>query len=88
MVIMDYKKALLSNIDKIAGKLRDEKELEFILKKRLTKKEFKVFCSKEAESEDSEICELVNCDMQRLEELYSSALKKINQERIKQEFVK
>lgn len=86
--MINYKKALLSNIDKISSDLKEEKELEFILRKRLTKKEFKVFCAKEAESEDSEICLRVNCDEERLNELYKNVLKKINQERIKQEFVK
>lgn len=85
--MINYKKALLSNIDKISSELKSEEELEFVLKKRLTKKEFKVFCAKEQDKSDEEAAELANCEPKRAVELYKNAVKKINQERIKQEFV-
>lgn len=86
--MINYKKALLSNIEKISSELRDEGELELVLKKRLTKKEFKVFCAIESEKELDEVAKLANCDKERVEQLHKSVIKKLNQEKIKQEFVR
>ena len=47
----------------------------------------KVFVAKEEGNTFEEICQLVKEDDERVQELYKSACKKLNQERIKQELV-
>ncbi len=84
---MNLEKALLSNIDKLVGRLKDEDELKEVLKRKFTKKELKVFIAKEEKKDIEEIKALVNDDEKRVEEIYKAAIKKLNQEKIKQELV-
>ena len=84
---MNIEKSLISNIDKLVGTLKEEAELIEVLKRKFTKKEYKVYFAKEEGKNISEIKELVHDDEKRIEEIYKSACKKLNQEKIKQELV-
>jgi hypothetical protein len=84
---MNFKKALICNIEKLVGDLKDEKELKEILKRKFTKKEYKTFVAFEEGKTFEEICELIDEDLKRVEELYKNSIKKINQEKIKKELV-
>lgn len=76
---------LMDNINKLVGDLRPEDELKEVLKRRLTKKEFKYFkllidgCSKE------DMLKELNCDDERFEEISKQTILKINQEKLKHE---
>ena len=84
---MNFRKALICNIEKLVGDLKDEKELKEILKRKFTKKEYKVFVASEEGQDCEDICKLIDEDLKRVEELHQSAIKKINQEKIKKELV-
>ena len=84
---MNLRDSVEKNIHKLVGFLKDDNELKEVLKKKFTKKEFKVFVAKEEGQEVSEIAKLIHDEEERVEELYKSACKKLNQEKIKQELV-
>ena len=84
---MNLEKALLSNIDKLVGRLKDEEELKEVLKRKFTKKELKVFIAREENKSIEEIKTLINDDEERIEEIYKAAIKKLNQEKTKKELV-
>ena len=84
---MDFTKAILFNIEKLVGTLKKEEELKEVLKKKFTKKEFKVFVAIESGVSKEEIANEIHGDLQRVDELYKAACKKLNQEKIKKELV-
>ncbi|WP_321313034.1 hypothetical protein [Halarcobacter sp.] len=84
---MNLTKSLLFNIDKLVGTLKTEEELKEVLKRKFTKKEFKVFVAMEDKKDIKEIAKLINDEEERVEELYKAACKKLNQEKIKKELV-
>ncbi len=84
---MDFTKSILFNIEKLVGTLKTEEELKEVLKRKFTKKEFKVFVAVESGVSKEEIAQDIHGDVQRVEELYKTACKKLNQEKIKQELV-
>lgn len=84
---MNLEKSLLSTIDKLVGTLKNEEELLEVLKRKFTKKEYKVYFAREEGKSIEEITELIHDEEERIEELYKSACKKLNQEKIKQELV-
>lgn len=84
---MNIEESVLSTIDKLVGTLKQEDELIEVLKRKFTKKEFKVYFAKQSGKDISEIKELVHDNEERIEEIYKSACKKLNQEKIKQELV-
>lgn len=84
---MNFTESLLNHIDKLVGTLKDEAELKEVLKRKFTKKEYKVFVAFEEGKSLEEVIELVKEDEQRVEELYKTACKKVNQEKIKKELV-
>jgi len=79
-------KELLSSILKVADSrlLDGEKELNLTLKKRLTKKEYKVLTSLEADKEELKV--KLNLDEARFNDLKLRAIKKIKSKR--DEFLK
>jgi len=85
--ILDFTKAIVCNIEKLVGTLKKEDELKEVLKKKLTKKEFKVFVAIETKMPKEEIAKEINGDIERVDELYKAACKKLNQEKIKKELV-
>jgi len=84
---LNLEKSLLSTIDKLVGTLKNEEELLEVLKRKFTKKEYKVYFAREEGKSIEEITELIHDEEERIEELYKSACKKLNQEKIKQELV-
>lgn len=80
---MDFTQALTFHIDKLVGTLKDEKELKEVIKRKFTRKEYKVFVAIEEEKTLEEVCELISEDLERVEKLYETALWKINQEKSK-----
>ena len=82
-----FTQSLMFNIEKLVGTLKSEEQLKEVLKRKFTKKEFKVFVAIESNEEKATIARELKMDSQRVEELYKSACKKLNQERIKQELV-
>lgn len=82
-----YRDTLMGHIDILNKPLKDEEELIEVLKRRLTKKEMKVLRAKENNLTDVEIAEFINCDKDRVGKLYKGLIKKLNQEKIKQELM-
>jgi len=79
--------SIFNTIDKLVGRLKSEEELTLVLKKKFTKKEYKVFVAMESKVEISEIAKEVRTDEDRVKEIYKAAQKKLNQEKIKKELV-
>ena len=77
---MNFTEAIELNIDKLVGTLKDEEELEEVLKKKFTKKEFKVFVAFSEGKSIDEVKTIVNDDEERINEIYKTACKKLNQE--------
>ena len=71
-------------IRKVSFPLKEGKELELALKAKLTKKEFKLLKAL-ANSELSLLQSQLNIDDVKLKELESKLIKKLNQEKVKQE---
>lgn len=84
---MNFTKSVENHIEKLVGTLKSEEQLKEVLKRKLTKKEFKVFVAREEGQSIEEIKTLINNDEERIEEVYKTACKKINQELFKKELV-
>ena len=84
---MNFTKSLLKHIDKLVGTLRSDEELKEVLKRKFTKKEYKVFVAFEEGKSIEEIKTLVKEDKEAIEKHYKVACKKLNQEKFKQELV-
>lgn len=82
---MNFTESLLNHIDKLVGTLKPEDELQEVLKRKFTKKEFKVFVAFEEGKSLEEVQEIVKDDEERINELYKNACKKLNQELFKKE---
>jgi len=75
------------HIRKLIKPLKEESELKVVLKTKLTKKEFKVLKTW-ANSEPIEpLLERLSLTKERYEELSSKLIKKLNQEKLKQEMM-
>ena len=79
------KKSLQQNIRVMEYSLKDEKNLKEILKKRLTKKEYKMYMFQIEGLSKDEICIKLNIDNDRYKEILAKTLKKINYENLKKE---
>lgn len=84
---MEFKQSLLFNIEKLVGTLKEEEQLKEVLKRKFTKKEFKVFVAMEDAKDVSEIAKEIHTDKERVQELYKNAVHKLNQEKIKKELI-
>ena len=84
---MDLKESVLKHIEKLVGELKDSQELKDVLKRRFTKKEYKVFIAIEDGEKIEDIAVKLSEENDRIDELYKTACKKLNQEKIKQELV-
>ena len=84
---MNFTNSLLKHIDKLVGTLRDDEELKEVLKRKFTKKEYKVFVAFEDGKSIEEIKAIVKEDDQKVQEHFKVACKKLNQEKFKQELV-
>ncbi len=83
---MNFDKVLNELINNISHPLKSGKELELALKAKLTKKEFKLLKLKSEKLDNNTIKEKLKFDNQELERVDKNLIKKINQERVKQEF--
>ena len=84
---MNFTESLLKHIDKLIGTLKSEEEIQEVLKRKFTKKEYKVFVAFEEGKSIEEIKALVKEDEESVQKHYKVACKKLNQEKFKQELV-
>lgn len=78
---------LTKDINKLVGTLKSNEDLKEALKRKLTKKEYKYYKLRIEEVSTEQMCEVLKCDLERLEEIRKQTLLKINQEKIKKELV-
>ncbi|MCK5855463.1 MAG: hypothetical protein KAG56_09595 [Sulfurovaceae bacterium] len=78
---------LEKHIRKLIKPLRDEDTLYDILKVKLTKKEFKIFKNWANEEDINELQEKLKIDEERYTTLKEKLIKKLNQEKLKQELM-
>ena len=67
--------------------LKDENELREVLKVRLTKKEFKLLQGWAEDTPKSELFEKLHLDEDKYNDLSAKLIKKLNQEKLKQEMM-
>ncbi|RBQ27148.1 hypothetical protein [Arcobacter sp. CECT 9188] len=85
---MDFTKSITKHIVKLVGTLKDEEELQEVLKRKFTRREYKTFIAfEEGKSIDEIKAILREEDIQEIEKLYQTAIKKLNQEIFKRELV-
>lgn len=73
------------HINKLVRPLKEEDELKMALKAKLTKKEFKLLDCLANDGDIDELKSRLNLDEERYKELYEKLVKKLNQEKIKQQ---
>ncbi len=78
---------LLGDIRKLVGDLKEENELIKVLKRRLTKKEFRYYKLKVENATTKDMIKELGVDNERFEEIEAQTILKLNQEKIKQELV-
>ncbi len=78
---------LQNNIKKLTTPLKNEDELIAILKKRLTKKEFKVLMMTVENAPKQEQLQKLSLDEKRYDEVKTKALKKVNFNELKEELM-
>jgi hypothetical protein len=81
---MDLEQTLTSLINNINYPFKEAEELEAALKKRLTKKEFKLLKELTLNPDEAVIKEHLDFDNTELERVKSNLSKKLNQEQTKQ----
>ena len=79
--------ALTQDIKTLGFDLKDENELKTILKRRLTKKEFKYYKMKNEEESKETIIKELDLDDKRYDKMVITVYKKINSEKIKNELI-
>ncbi len=84
---MNFTQSILDNIDKLVGTLKPEEELQEVLKRKFTKKEYKVFVAIESGESFEDLEKVMKDEKKRIEEIYNNACKKLNQELFKRELV-
>jgi FixJ family two-component response regulator len=82
---MELSRYIESKIDKPLGRLRGEEELEWVLRRRLTKKEFKVLQGTLQGTSEESIKSKLKLDDERLDRIRENIRHKLNQDRIKLE---
>ena len=75
------------HVRKLISPLKNEDELKKILKVKLTKKEFKVLSAWANEDDMKPLLEKLSLDEDRYGELSLKLIKKLNQEKLKQEMM-
>jgi len=78
---------LEKNIRKLIKPLKDEDELSSVLKVKLTKKEFKIFKTWANKEELEPLLNKLTIDEERYKSIKDKLIKKINQEKFKQEIM-
>lgn len=72
---MNFTQSITNNIEKLVGTLKSEEELQEVLKRKFTKKEYKVFVAIESGETIESLQESMKDEKQRIEELYKNACK-------------
>ncbi len=80
-----FTQELQKDINKIVGVLKSEEQIAEVLKKKLTKKEFKYYKLKIDNTTEDEIMKELHCNTERFEEIKKQTILKLNQEKIKKE---
>ena len=75
-------------IRKLIRPLKSEDELKEVLKVRLTKKEYKMLILKSTDSQDNEVAQTLNMDIETYNKAKVKLTKKLNQEKLKQELMR
>jgi len=84
----NLKQQLENDIKTLVRPLKDSTdEIIEILKRRLTKKEWKYYKCKLEKYSDDEIYKELSCTKDRLEDIEKQTIVKLNQEKIKQELM-
>jgi len=83
---MNIEDTLQRLIKTINYPFKESQELEMALRKRLTKKEFKLFKELAAQHSKEQIAKNLNFDTQELQRVEKNLIKKLNQEQTKQLF--
>ena len=78
---------LEKQIRKLIKPLKEEEALHEILKVKLTKKEFKVFKNWANNENEEQLLERLKMDKERYSTLSEKLIKKLNQEKFKQEIM-
>ena len=81
----NLKHEIQKHIRKLTFPLKEEKELREVLKARLTKKEYKLLLEWAKETPKSSVTASLNLDDERYKDLSAKIIKKLNQEKLKQE---
>ena len=92
---MNFTNSITKHITKLVGTLKNEDELQEVLKRKFTKREYKTFIAFEEGKNIDEIKTLfkqlsvtvVTGSEKEIEKLYQTAIKKLNQEIFKRELV-
>jgi len=82
-----FTEELEKDINKIVGFLKEEEQIIEILKRKLTKKEFKYYKLKIENTDEETIAKELQCDTERFEAIKKQTILKLNQEKIKKELV-
>jgi len=78
---------LKKDMKKIVGDFNSEAMMVEILKKRLTKKEFKFYRLRCEDASETQMLDTLRCDEKRLEEIEKQTILKLNQEKLKNELM-
>ncbi len=85
---MNFTNSITKHITKLVGTLKSEDELQEVLKRKFTKREYKTFIAFEEGKNIDEIKTLLKEeDEKEVEKIYQTAIKKLNQEIFKRELV-
>ena len=85
---MNFTNSIKKHIVKLVGILKDEDELQEVLKRKFTKKEYKTFIAfEEGKNLDEVKTILREEDEEKIQKTYQTAIKKLNQEVFKRELV-
>jgi len=85
---LNIRQTLETSIRILTSPLKSEEEMIPILRKRLTKKEYKYLQMISQESTMEEICEKLSLTPEEIESLKEKLIKKLNQEKLKQELMR
>jgi hypothetical protein len=78
---------LKKDMKSIIGEFKTDDDMMEILKKRLTKKEFKFYRLRCINKSEDELMAELRCDAQRLEDIQKQTILKLNQEKLKNELM-
>ena len=87
IILNNVKEELIKDIKKLVGELKSDEKLTEVLKRKLTKKEYKYYKLKLENKSELKIKKELNCDDERFKQIKKQTILKLNQEKIKKELV-